>query len=698
MADAVKNQTGQQGAVLLSVEAGFGFKTAGKEQNQNYRQSRQSSLKAGGDINIRSREGDITIGGKKTSARALGIHTDSATAHHGVDSVPDLQNLLDKQQTVAQSTAVIHSAVGTYRGNRAKAAAEELAKQQAAHEGRLKEQNDGSYEHYLSLSDAQRQQEMLAHSPAYAQAYQEARSWGVGGSKSRALSAAETLITGALGGQGDLQLAANTLAPYAAAAIGKRFGHGEHKNEAAQAISHFMLGAALAYANGADPLAGGSAAVAAERAAGYLAKQYDDGHTAIDPTTGKFNPNLLPEHIKEEIKAQTGALASVVGEAGGRLKGGSGTNNSNTNALFNAQVGGVLGQNAVENNALNRLDGFTPGERSLRARADKIYQNNPKGKDLYIRSYEAYELEASYLAAKEIVVGTWEGIRHPWDNTIVPLAEAVSSLVQTVNKVVMSYENWKAVRDEAYINNPQLAGRMDAMFDARVGTNAAFMVVSGGMASAIVRSPAAAKVVNSAGNLSKIVRKAEAPSGKAVPVGEARIPQSPQAVKGTTVTLSQEQRLANGELIPKGSVVTWSDNAVKVVRPDGIKKIFNSKILEGSTASVYESKQLINSQQLISIWQNNPQSIWGLSAVRIAEHFNNAGYKATVRQSTQGSGKALIVKIEGHKTITQIQVHPGGGRHGGEYYKISTTDKGKIKIVNPKTYNKTNEKATILYK
>ncbi|WP_338121265.1 hypothetical protein [Neisseria lactamica] len=532
----------------------------------------------------------------------------------------------------------------------------------------------------------------------YAQAYQEARSWGVGGSKSRALSAAETLITGALGGQGDLQLAANTLAPYAATAIGRRFGHGENKNEAAQAIGHFMLGAALAYANGADPLVGGSAAVAAERAAGYLAGQYDDGRTAIDPISGKFNPNLLPEHIKEEIKAQTGALASVVGAAGGSLKGGSGTNNSNTNALFNAQVGGVLGQNAVENNALNRLDGFTPGERSLRARADKIYQNNPKGKDLYIRSYEAYELEASYLAAKEIVVGTWEGIRHPWDNTIVPLAEAVSSPVQTVNKVVMSYENWKAVRDEAYINNPQLAGRMDAMFDARVGTNAAFMVVSGGTASAIVRSPAAAKVVNSAGNLSKIVRKAEAPSGKAVPVGEARIPQSPQAVKGTTVTLSQEQRLANGELIPKGSVVTWSDNAVKVVRPDGIKKIFNSKILEGSTASVYESKQLINSQQLISIWQNNPQSIWGLSAVRIAEHFNNAGYKATVRQSTQGSGKALIVKIEGHKTITQIQVHPGGGRHGGEYYKISTTDKGKIKIVNPKTYNKTNEKATILYK
>ena len=300
-------------------------------------------------------EGNITIGDQATSARALGIQTDLQNAHRSAEAVPDLQNLLDKQQTVAQSTAVIHSAVATYSGNRAKAAAEELEKQQAAYEGRLKEQNDGSYEQYAGKSDSERLSMRLGNAK-YAQAYQEARSWGVGGSKSRALSAAETLITGTLGGQGDLQLAANTLAPYAAAAIGKRFGHGENKNEAAQAISHFMLGAALAYANGADPLAGGSAAVAAERAAGYLVKQYDDGKTAIDPITGKFNPNLLPEHIKEEIKAQTGAVASVVGAAGGRLKGGSGTNNGSGSALFNAQVGGVLGQNAVENNLLNNED------------------------------------------------------------------------------------------------------------------------------------------------------------------------------------------------------------------------------------------------------------------------------------------------------------------------------------------------------
>ena len=77
VADAVKNQTGQQGAVLLSVEAGFGFKTASKEQNQNYRQSRESSLKAGGDINIRSREGDITVQGSNITAGDT-IRLDSA--------------------------------------------------------------------------------------------------------------------------------------------------------------------------------------------------------------------------------------------------------------------------------------------------------------------------------------------------------------------------------------------------------------------------------------------------------------------------------------------------------------------------------------------------------------------------------------------------------------------------------------------
>jgi hypothetical protein len=32
------------------------------------------------------------------------------------------------------------------------------------------------------------------------------------------------------------------------------------------------------------------------------------------------------------------------------------------------------------------------------------------------------------------------------------------------------------------------------------------------------------------------------------------------------------------------------------------------------------------------------------------------------------------------------QVHPGGGRHGGGYYKISTSQHGTLKVVDKKTY------------
>ena len=144
---------------------GRASQTAGQNMNKglNYSPTLPQHESGGSQGYTRSvlSEGNITIGGQATSARALGIQTDLQNAHRSAEAVPDLQNLLDKQQTVAQSTAAIHSAVGTYRGNRAKAAAEELEKQQAAHEGSLKERNDGSYEHYLSLSDAQRQQEML---------------------------------------------------------------------------------------------------------------------------------------------------------------------------------------------------------------------------------------------------------------------------------------------------------------------------------------------------------------------------------------------------------------------------------------------------------------------------------------------------------------------------------------------------------
>jgi len=94
---------------------------------------------------------------------------------------------------------------------------------------------------------------------------------------------------------------------------------------------------------------------------------------------------------------------------------------------------------------------------------------------------------------------------------------------------------------------------------------------------------------------------------------------------------------------------------------------------------------------------SHPRSLWGRTADEIAAAFNKAGFKASVRKSTRGSRRAQIVKIDGHPEISQIQVHPGGGRHRGAYYKLSTSTQGKIKVVDPGTYQATpGEKAKII--
>ena len=73
------------------------------------------------------------------------------------------------------------------------------------------------------------------------------------------------------------------------------------------------------------------------------------------------------------------------------------------------------------------------------------------------------------------------------------------------------------------------------------------------------------------------------------------------------------------------------------------------------------------------------------------------------KRKKQGS-KAKIIKIlnaSKERNIKQLQVSPGSKRHGGvPYVKISTSDKGIIKIINSKRKDyKTdgNEKARLYF-
>lgn len=96
---------------------------------------------------------------------------------------------------------------------------------------------------------------------------------------------------------------------------------------------------------------------------------------------------------------------------------------------------------------------------------------------------------------------------------------------------------------------------------------------------------------------------------------------------------------------------------------------------------------------------HNPQLIWGKSVESIAQEFQAAGYQVKVRKSNSVSQLSTIIEVKGHPSITQVQIHPGGGRHDGAYYKVSTTTQGTVKVVDPSTYKPTpGEKATIVYK
>ena len=74
-----------------------------------------------------------TYGVRKTTVEQLGIHTDIHTANHKVDTLPNLQNILDNQKTVADATSTIVAATRTYSQNQqAKADVEKKAKEKVA--------------------------------------------------------------------------------------------------------------------------------------------------------------------------------------------------------------------------------------------------------------------------------------------------------------------------------------------------------------------------------------------------------------------------------------------------------------------------------------------------------------------------------------------------------------------------------------
>ena len=292
--------------------------------------------------------GQITINGKETSVEELGIHSDIDTAHSKVNELPDLQQIMDKQQAVADATATIATAINTFNNDMSRKATEKMNQAREQAEANLQANDAQKWTEYQEAKKAGYGDIYLAgEDKAFNTSMQEAMAWSIGGSKSRLLETTTSAITGMLGGQSNLQIVANAMAPYAAEQIGKQLG-GKDKPTAEQLVAHAILGATLAYINGGNVTAGAASAVAAEASASYLSQIFTD------------------EAVVRDISS---AIATVIG---GGIGG----------SLHDAQISGTIGKNAAENNWLSKAEVQAMLEKLVNAETteekEAIYQEYAK--------------------------------------------------------------------------------------------------------------------------------------------------------------------------------------------------------------------------------------------------------------------------------------------------------------------------------
>ncbi|WP_241899215.1 hemagglutinin repeat-containing protein [Stenotrophomonas maltophilia] len=269
-------------------------------------------------------EGNITIGGKQTTAAELGINTDASGAHRALDALPDASKLLADQQAMAAGAGTVMATsqqiawdVQAYQSKKAT---------QAYYDGLSSDDKKA----FNALSAEQRDTVLTANS----QAYNDAKKWGDGGEYSRALGAVTTALVGGVAGQGAGQVASNALAPYAAYFIGSKLdsNHGSDPNAALQFLSHAVLGALLAEANGGSAGTGAVSAAGGELAAKVLTNTLTGG-----------NPSELSPEQKEMVLA----LSQAVGALAGGLSG---------QDLAGIALNAGIAKNSVENNFLGNDD------------------------------------------------------------------------------------------------------------------------------------------------------------------------------------------------------------------------------------------------------------------------------------------------------------------------------------------------------
>ncbi|WP_234349400.1 hemagglutinin repeat-containing protein, partial [Xanthomonas citri] len=266
-------------------------------------------------------EGNIKIGGKTTTAAALGINTDESAAHEAVATLPDVRKILGEQQAMAAAIGTVVQ-TGVSIRNDINASIDEAQRQK-------KEAKAALEDPALSASLTSEQKIQLAMVAVEADKEIE---------RLQKVGVLVSSITGGLsaasGSTG--QIVAGTLAPVASYQIGQYFkenatrntvdgGNRGEEGSASHLLAHSVLGAAIASAGGGSELIGAITAAGAEASAPALAK-------------------FLYGRDSNDLNAEEKSTISAVVGLGGAVLG------SFTDDLRGAIVGSSIAKNAVDNN------------------------------------------------------------------------------------------------------------------------------------------------------------------------------------------------------------------------------------------------------------------------------------------------------------------------------------------------------------
>jgi hypothetical protein len=200
----------------------------------------------------------------------------------------------------------------------------------------------------------------------------------------------------------------------------------------------------------------------------------------------------------------------------------------------------------------------------------------------------------------------------------------------------------------------------------------------GGIAAAVVAPPA---TVAHGGSPPSVAPASPDHGGPSPVAGPSTAPPP-----STTTTTSAPSADHDGEADKKlreeyDAAVTKSGGKMRIAF-DAWKEARNKKA--ASAKDKLKPIDVNNEGQLKALWGGPARFDKWERATAIREMFTTAGYacSAPVESTTSSSTTPpVLFEVQGHPTINQFEIHPGGGIHAAPYIRVSS-NRGLIKVIN----------------